>query len=429
MQPAAAEEKTHPLRWWILLMLFLAMTVNILDRQVLSLVAPVLRDQLHLSNTQYGTIVFAFLLGMTLGQIPVGMMLDRRGVRFGFPLIIAWWSAANMLHGLARTVAQFSVLRFLLGLGECGTYSGGAKVIGQWFPVRERALAAGLFNSGSLAGAIFAPPLIVFLTLRLGWPSAFLIPSLAGVLWILPWLKLYWEPWRHPRLSQEERGPYAPPGGRAGGSTPVWPLLAVPAVWGVILMRSFGGPVNHFYWYWLPEYLKRERGMSLEMIGLFAWLPFFSGGVGNIGGGWLSSKLIARGWPVDRARKTAMVLATGLCLLAVLVPAAPGAASALALICLAAMGINAFAANLMGTITDLFPQSLLARISGLTGVGDGAMSMVMMQLTGVVVDRYSYLPVFVAAGAFPLVSLASLLLLVRKIRPISLAEIYRERAE
>ena len=422
MSPLTEETPMPPLRWAILFLLFLAMTVNILDRQVLSLAAPVLRDELRLSNTQYGLIVFSFLLGMTLGQVPVGMMLDRLGARLGFPLILAWWSLANLAHAAARSVVQFGVLRFLLGTGECGTYSAGVKVIGQWFGERERALAAGLFNSGSLAGAILAPPLIVFLMLRFGWPAAFFVPSLAGLIWILPWLRLYWEPWRHPRLrggTSPARVAEAPRARRS-----VLPLLAVPAIWGVILMRSFGGPVTHFYWYWLPEYLRRERGMSLEMIGVLAWLPFFAGGVGNIGGGWFSSALIRRGWSLDRARKAAFLLATALCLAAVLVPLSPNAASALTLISLAALGINAIAANLMGLIADLFPQGILAQVSALTGVGDGTMSMLMMLLTGVVVDRYSYLPVFFAAGLLPLLCLASLLLLVRRVRPIPLTGLY-----
>ena len=402
------------LRWWILLLLFLAMTINLLDRQVLSLVAPVLRDQFHLSNTQLGVVFFSFLLGMTLGQIPVGMMHDRIGPRMGFCLIISWWSAANLLHSLARSVLQFGLLRFMLGLGECGVYSGGVKTIGQWFPVRERALAAGLFNSGSLLGAIIAPPLIVYLTTRLGWPYAFLLPSLTGLIWLWPWLALRWNPRTEPMVAA------------AAGRERVLPLLAMPAVWGVVLMRSFGGPVSHFYWNWLPEYLKRERGMSLQQIGWWAWLPFLAGGLGNIGGGWLSSHLIRRGWSVNGARKAAFFLATALCLAAVLVPAAHSAASAMALICVAVMGINAFAANLMGIIADLFPQRILAKVSALTGVGDGAMSMTMMLATGVVLDRASWAPVFIAAGLLPLLSLTSLLVLVGRVRPIPLGEIYRD---
>lgn len=408
------------LRWPILFLLFLAMTINILDRQVLSLVAPELRDQFRLSNTQYGTIVSCFLLGMTVAQIPIGAVMDRLGVRLGYSLIFLWWSAANALHMGARSAAQFSMLRFLLGVGEAGTYSGGVKAIGQWFPPEERALAAGLFNSGSLAGAVIAPPLVVYLMLNFGWRSAFLIPSLAGLVWLIPWLKIYWEPWRHPRLAagQEQRFSGGPVSGNGTKEPSFARLLRLRPVWGVVLMRAFGAPVTNFYWYWLPEYLKRERGMSLEMIGLFAWMPFFSGGIGNIGGGWLSGKLIARGWTVNRARKTVLTAAVALSLLAVLVPVTSSTTSAIALICIASLGINAFAANLMGLMTDLFPHSILARVSGLTGVGDGIMSMTTMQLTGVVVDRFSYLPVFAAAGVFPLISLASLLLLVGHVRPI-----------
>ena len=407
----------HPVRWWIIFLLFIAFTLNILDRQVLSLVAPVLREQLHLSNTQYGVIVFSFLLGMTLGQVPIGMLMDRKGARIGFSFIVTWWSGANFLHAFAGSLAQFSALRFLLGIGECGNYSGAVKVIGQWFPPKERALAAGLFNSGSLAGAVVAPPLVVWLTLRWGWQAAFLLPSVLGMLWILPWLRVYWEPWRHPSLSPAERAlaeEGKPPAIR--GPDRLLPLLRYSPVWGVVLIRAFGGPVTHFYWYWLPEYLKSERGMSMEMIGMFAWLPFFSGGVGQIGGGWFSSWLLRRGWSLNASRKTAFGAGVGLCLFALLVPAASHAAAAVAFICLASLGINACSATLVALQTDLFPQRVLARISSFSGVGDGFMSMIMMLATGVVVDRYSYLPVFIAAGVMPLIALTSLLVLVGKVR-------------
>jgi ACS family hexuronate transporter-like MFS transporter len=422
--PAIATD--HRVRWWILLLLFFAMEINILDRQVLSLVAPVLRDEFHLSNTDYGRILFCFLLGMTLGQIPVGMMMDRLGPRAGFCVIFVGWSAANLLHGFAATVVQFALLRLLLGLNECGAYSGGVKVIGQWFRPSERAFASGLFNSGSVIGAVLAPPLIVRLMGEFGWRGAFFIPSVVGLLWIVPWLLLYWEPWRHPRLKHigittdkavESVAPVT------GPQPSIWLLLTLAPVWGVVLIRAFGGPVTHFYWYWLPEYLKRERGMTLEAIGMFAWMPFLCGGIGNIGGGWLSSHLIRRGWTVNRARKTVFVMGGCLCLLAVTIPFAPSAGTAIAIICLASLGINAMAANLMGLIADLFPQQILARISGMTGVGDGIVSMLMMLLAGMVIDRFSYTPVFIAVGLLPVLSLTALMVLVGVIRPISLEEI------
>jgi ACS family hexuronate transporter-like MFS transporter len=415
------------LRWGILLLLVAAITINILDRQVLSLVAPVIRDEFGFSNTQYGVIVFCFLLGMMLGQVPAGTLMDRKGARLGFAVIVCWWSAANILHAFARSIFHFGFFRFLLGIGECGNYSGGIKVISQWFPPRERALAGGIFNSGTLLGAMIAPPVIVFLTLRFGWPNAFILPSLLGFLWLVAWLRVYHEPWRHPKLTEQQRLAFEQAAQRAevGAShLPIRPLLALSATWGVILMRTFAGPVSHFYWYWLPEYLRRERGMSLEMIGMVAWLPFLFGDIGNIGGGWFSSWLIRRNWSVDCARKTAIALSVVLCLAAVLVTLAPNVPWALVFICTATLGINAFAANLIGLLTDLFPERVLARVSGLTGVGDNGMGMIMMLLTGVVIDRFSYLPIFIAAGLLPLLAITCLFVLVGPVRRIPLTEIY-----
>jgi ACS family hexuronate transporter-like MFS transporter len=409
MLPVTPAVQPEGRRWWILGMLFAAIAINIFDRQVLSLVAPVLREQLHLSNTGYGFILFCFLLGMTVGQLPTGLLLDRKGPRAGFTILLLWWSLASLLHAFSRTVMQFGILRFALGTGESGLYSGGVKVIGQWFPIRERALAGGIFNSGSLLGAIVAPPVITYLILKHGWPAAFWAPSLLGMLWLFPWIAIY----RPPSLQLA-----APSEVSTGRMVSVPELLRCPSVWGVILMRTFGGPVSHFHWYWLPEYLRSARHMSLETIGLTAWMPFFSGGLGNIGGGWFSSYLIRRGWTVNRARKTAFFLGAFLCLAALLVPLAPGSASALALICVAALGINVIAANLIGLLTDLFPEHLLGRITGLTGVGDGFASMLMMLAAGAVIDRFSFVPVFVVVGLLPLLSIASLLLLVRRIEPV-----------
>lgn len=390
----------------ILALLFSAMAINILDRQVLSLVAPVLRDRFALSNFQYSTIVFCFLLGMTLGQLPAGTLMDRRGPRVGFSLTLAAWSMVNALHSLASGFVSFCGIRFLMGVAECGTYPGGVRVIGQHFPDQQRALAGGIFNAGSLAGSILAPPLIVAVLGAYGWQAAFIVPSAIGLLWLIPWLAWYREP----------VAPVTSPADTGVG----W-LFRERAAWGVMLMRACGGPVTSFYWYWLPEYLKRERGLSMEWIGAMGWLPFFFGGVGNIGGGFLSSWLMRRGWPVDRARKTAFGLAVALCLAAVAVPGASSAEMALALICVATMGINALAANLIGLVGDLFPVHLQARAMGMAGAGDGVVSMITTLATGWVVDRFSYAPIFAAAGILPMLSLVSLFGLVGRIERKELA--------
>ncbi len=376
-----------------------------LDRQVLSVVAPILRDTFHLSNTQYSYILFSFLLGLTLGQVPAGMLMDRRGARLGLTAILLWWSAANALHAIARTVASFSVLRFLLGLGECGNYSGGVKVISEWFPVRERALAGGIFNTGSVIGSLIAPYLVIRIATGYGWQSAFLLPSLLGLLWILPWLAVY------------RVGPLAPSREQAQRSVGV--LLGLRQVWGVMLVRALGGPVNHFYWYWLPEYLRRERNFSLQEIGVWAGLPFFFGGLGNVAGGWFSSLLIARGASPDRARKSAFLAAVALCLTSMAVPLCATGYQALALICAASFGIGAYAATWIGAVTDIFPGEVVARVTGIAGMGEGVANMILTLATGRVVDRYSYFPVFLGAGLLPVLGLLSLFAVVRRIEKVA----------
>jgi len=391
------------MRWRILALLAVSLTVNLVDRQVLSLVAPVMRDELSISNTGYGVIVASFLLGMTLFQIPAVMALDRVGARAGLALLVSLWSFVTCLHTWARSAIHFGALRFLLGMAECGNYSAGVKLIGRWFPAHQRALAGGIFNSGSIAGSILAPPLVVWLTLRYGWRNAFLLTASVGALWVVPWLLVYRGP--------EEVGSRARPRER----TPLRVHLRSRTVWTVVLMRALGGPVNHFYWYWLPEYLKRERDLSMEMIGLLAWLPFFFAGVGNVLGGWASGRLLARGWRLGSARRAVFCAGAACCLASMIVPLAPGAGWAIVLICLASFGIAAYAANLIGLITDLFPQRMLAEVTGIAGAGEGVTAMCTVLLTGMAVDRYSYLPVFLGAGILPLLGLFSLFVLQRPV--------------
>lgn len=413
---------TSTFRWWVLALLFLSIAVNLLDRQVLSVAAPLLRDTLGISATGYGRIVFAFMLGMSLMQLPAGMLLDRWGPRLGLSVLCVWWSSANMLHALARTVPQFAVCRFLLGMGECGNYSGGLKVIARWFPAEERALAAGIFSSGSLAGPILAVPLVTWLMLRFGWQMAFVATGSLGFAWALAWLLLY----RPPDSGRRNLVPPAsslrlsePPGVEQGatGEPSLRRLFQLRQTWGLLVMRALSGPVAQFYWYWLPEYLKRERHLSLATIGLIAWVPYFCGGVGNLAGGWLSGHLIRRGWRIDSSRKFMYVLSALLAALGGLVPLVSSTEVALVLICAAVLGINAGAAVFLASITDIFPERVIARVVGITGLGDGAMSMFLMLVTGIVVDRFSYLPVFLSSACAPIVAAIVFLLVVRRIEP------------
>lgn len=392
-------------RWGVLALLFASIAINLLDRQVLSVMAPLIRDELHITNTGYSYIVFCFLLGLTLAQVPAGIWLDRRGARVGLPVIMAVWSAANALHSLARAVWHFCFFRLMLGVGECGNYSAGVKVISQRFPPHERALAGGLFNSGSVIGAFLAPFVLVKLAAAFGWRMTFLLPSLLGLLWIVPWLIFYRDTDRPP----------------AATTRPAFlPLLRVRQVWGVMLMRALAGPVIHFYWYWLPEYLKRERHFSMETIGLLAGIPFLFAGLGNFAGGLLAQALMRRGASADATRKLAWTFGVVLCSLSVPVPYVPGEVAAVSLICAATFGMAVMVANHIGLLTDLFPSGILAGVTGLTGLCEGAVNMALTLATGAVVDAYGYNPVFAAAGVMPLLAFASLFVFIRRVEPVKL---------
>jgi ACS family hexuronate transporter-like MFS transporter len=320
---------------------------------------------------------------------------------------MAIWSAANALHGLARTVWHFCFFRLMLGVGECGNYSAGVKVISQRFPPQERALAGGLFNSGSVIGAFLAPFVLVKLSAAFGWRMTFLLPSVLGLLWIVPWLLFY---------RDAER-----PAGTDRAARPAFlPLLRIRQVWGVMLMRALAGPVIHFYWYWLPEYLKRERHFSMETIGLLAGIPFLFAGLGNFAGGLLAQSLMRRGVGVDTTRKAAWTFGVALCSLSILVPLVDGEFTAVALICAATFGMAVMVANHIGLLTDLFPSGILAGVTGLTGLCEGLINMALTLATGAVVDAYGYEPVFAAAGIMPLLAFASLFVFIRQVEPVKL---------
>ncbi|MCL4401317.1 MAG: MFS transporter [Acidobacteria bacterium] len=400
-------------RWTILALLLSVTIINFVDRQSLSIVAPLLRESLRLSNTDYGIIVAAFQMGMMLAEFPMGWLMDRRGVKFGLTFAVAWWSVGNIMHAFGRSMLQFSLLRFWLGTGECGNYSGGIKLVSQWFPVRERALAVGVFNGGSMLGSIIAPPLLVVLTLNFGWHAAFLLPGAMGLVWVLLWRRVYRAPEDHPGISAAERA-YIIEGRETASAAPPSnrELLGLRQTWALMLCRLLAGPVVQFYIYWLPEYLYRERGLSLKAIGLFAWVPFLFGDIGSIAGGWVAGRLIRAGFSVTSTRRITMIFGGACCLLSFAVAAAHTVTGALTGICAVLLGHTFFAANMFAAISDVFPNNAVGRVTALTGIAGGLSGMLFPLLTGVLVDRFSYLPVFSLAAVMPLAACAVLFLMV-----------------
>ncbi len=384
----------------MLALLFLVTVINFVDRQTLSVTAPVLREQFHLSNVAYGRIVSAFMLGMMLGEFPVGWIMDRWGVRQGLSWAVLWWSLATGLHAVARSALQFSIFRFWMGTGECGNFSAGMKVVAEWFPARERAFAAGVFNAGSMIGSVIAPPAIVFLTLRFGWRTGFLLPAALGALWVLLWRALYRPLRDHPGITAAERE-YIGAAAVASPRPPSGILLHRKQAWGLMCCRFLVGPVIQFYWFWLPAYLHQSRGFSLADIGMFAWIPFLFGDLGSVGGGWLSGFLMRRGIGLKAARLAVMFAGAACCALSVCVAWASSAAVALFFICFVMLGHTGLSANMFAAISDIFPDAAVGRVTGMTGIAGGLSGILFPLLTGVLVDRFSYTPVFLIAAFMP----------------------------
>lgn len=406
-------------RWWILGLLFLVTLINFVDRMTLAVVAPILRDTFQLSNQAYGAIVSSFFFGMMIGEFPMGWLMDRRGPRFGLSFAVIWWSIANALHAFGQSKWHFGLLRFWMGTGECGNFPGGVKVVGQWFPPQERALAIGIFNGASLIAGSITPLLITFIMLRLGWQAAFLLPSLIGMLWVLAWHKFYRAPQQHPRLTEAEHqfinaGREAEPGGEPGSLE----LLKLPQVWGLMLCRLLVGPVIQFYLFWLPEYLYRSRGLTYAAIGIVAALPPLFGDVGSVGGGWMAGWLIKRGWTVMAARKAVMGAGAALCALSVVVVLAQTPVIWGAALCLVYLGHYALSANMFAAVTDLIPSAAVARVTALTGIAGGLSGTLFPLLTGWLVDKVSFQPVFFIAALMPAAGVLVLFLLAGKRRVI-----------
>src|ERR1700728_1225151 len=389
-------------RWFVLGLLLTVTIINFIDRQTVSVLAPVLRQVLHLSNSQYGRIVSAFQFGMMSAELPMGSLMDRWGVRLGLTAAVLWWSGATGLQAFVRSGTQLGVARFCMGTGECGNYSGGIKAVFQLFSPKQRTLAIGIFNGGSMIGATIATAVIVYLTLHFGYQKAFLASAFLGVIWAPVW----WFSYRDRPSDLDSGSPRIPLAELLGGSS----------VWAVMLCRFFIGPVMQFYWYWIPSYLYGVRHMSLAQIGLVAWIPFLFGDIGGIAGGWAAGWLQSRGVGIYSVRRITMYSSSALCAASLAVPYVQGAAAAFALIGVAMFADNFLSANMFGSVTDLFPDHAVGRATGLTGVAGGLSGLLFPILTGVLVDRVSYTPVFLFVAFMPLVGTALLFILGRRYR-------------
>ncbi len=391
--------RTPRISWVLCGLLFVATALSFLDRQVLSVLAPVLTAEFGLSNTVYGRVVFAFVLSYTIMFSVGGRLMDRLGVPLGMALALGVWSAASAAHALAAGAMGLGIARFFLGFGEGACFPAATKGATEWFPLEKRALAIGIANGGSAFGAVLAPPLTAWAAGRFGWRGAFLATGGLGLAWLAAWTLSLRGASGNPAL-----GLSAP-----RRSVPLRQLLVRRKLWHVLMARFFFDPVFYFYMFWIPQYLSRERGFSLDEIGDHFWIPFLALGVSNIASGRLSDTLVRKGWPPRKARATLLGIAallTPVSWLAVLAPT-PGWAIALMSGLMLAHGL--WISNFLAFLSDEFPSQAIATVTGLSGTAGGIAGMLSSLAVGAVVDCYSFVPVFAASGVVYPVALIILL--------------------
>lgn len=424
--PAVAEtagQRIGRYRWVICALLFFATTVNYVDRQVLGILAKDLKLEIGWTEVDYGNIVAAFNAAYAFGLLLAGRLMDRIGTRAGYALAIVWWSLAAMAHALARTPFGFGVARAALGIGEAGNFPAAIKTVAEWFPKKERAFATGIFNAGSNVGAIVAPLTVPWIASHpsLGWRWAFIITGAIGFVWLIFWLPMYRRPEKHAKVSAAELAhiqsdPPDPPAQKI----PWVRLIPHRQTSAFAIGKYLTDPIWWFYLYWIPNFFRDQHKLDLLSVGPPLIAIYLIADVGSVGGGWLSSAFIKRGWTINRARKTAMLI----CALAVTpIVFASNVKSlwvAVGLIGLAAAAHQGWSANLFTTTSDMFPRRAVGSVVGIGGMAGALGGATMAVATGYILEStgQNYSIVFMIAGTAYLLALAIIHLLAPQLAPV-----------
>lgn len=409
-------------RWWIAGVIYVSMAMNYLDRQVLSVLAPEIRSEFRLTNSQYAHIVFGFQLAYMISSTAGGRLADVIGVRASYAFMMAFWSAASAVHGLATGFKSLLACRLLLGLGEGGSFPTAVKALSEWFPRKERATATGFINASLSLGGILAPPLTAFVALRFGWRIAFVVTGAVGFVWLAVWIPFYRKPAVHPQVGdaelvwiQADTVTERP----SEATMRALDLLRFPQIWGLLVARFIADSPWQFYMFWFPEYLVRVRGMSLGEIGLVAWMPFLFGAIGGVAGGFTSDRMIRRGRSPVFARKSIMAVSAALLPAGILAVLAPSGTWAVIFVCVAALGHVSWVSNAQTLPADVLPPRVVGTIVGLSQTSGYLGNLGATLATGYLLDHFSYFPVFCAAGVMHPLATVVLLLTFRRLRRLA----------
>lgn len=408
-------------RWVICALLFFASTINYIDRQVIGLLKPTLQGEIGFNEIQYSWIVFSFQTAYAIGMLGIGWVMDKIGTRKGFSLAIVLWSIAAMGHALARSVMGFSVARFALGLGEAGNFPAAIKTVAEWFPKKERALATGIFNSGTNIGALVTPLLVPVITIAWGWRWTFILTGAIGFIWLVFWLILYRRPEEHPRLSKSEFEYIRSDPPESVKKIPWARLFPHRQTWAFAVGKFMTDPIWWVYLFWLPDFFYKNHGLQLKDFGLPLATIYIIADIGSIGGGWLSSKLIKRGWSINAGRKTTMLICAVAVIPIIFAAQTTSLWTAVLLLGLATAAHQGWSANMYTIASDMFPRRAVGSVVGIGGMAGAVGGMLIARVVGEILERTgSYVPIFIIAGSAYLVALLIIHLLAPRLEPANI---------
>ena len=409
-------------RWTICALLFFATTINYMDRQVIALLKPTLQSQFGWTEIGYSNIVLAFQVAYAAGLLAMGRVVDRLGTRSGFSLAVLIWSIAAMAHAAARSVLQFAMVRFALGLGESGNFPASIKTVAEWFPTKERALATGIFNSGANIGALVTPLVVPWITYRFGWQGAFLGTGALGLIWIAAWWVLYSRPEDHRGVSPGELGHIrSDPSEEEPRKLPLRDLVNHREAWAIALGRLFTDPIWYIFLFWAPDFLSRRFGLDLRAMALPLFFVYSGATVGSIAGGWISSSLLRHGWTLNKSRKTALLICAFAVAPVVFAASTTRLWFAVAAVALAVGAHQGWSANMYTLVSDMFPRAAVGSVVGFASMAGAIGGMCAAKAVGYILQwTGSYVTIFYIAGSAYLFAFVLVQALAPQIKPVAM---------
>lgn len=393
----------------VVALLLAATTINYIDRQTLSVLAPLLQKELHISSLQYSYAVNSFLIVYAPMYLLMGRVLDRLGSRRGMGLAVVWWSVAEILHGAVVGIKTLCLFRAMLAIGEAAIIPGGVKAVAEWFNPKQRGVAIGTFETGLSLGPIIAPPMVVWIALRYSWREAFVWTGIMGLVWAVPWMLFYRVPTASTSVPKStEKLPVASAGINWAD------LFTSKRAWAVGVGRFFSDPIWYFYLFWLPKYMADSKGLSIKLIGELAWIPYVASLLGSLTGGAFSSWLVKRGAAPVKARMQALLVGTILVTFGVFSIYLNNVILVMTVISVGNYAMQFWGGNLDTLPTDLFPSRQVAQVVGFGGLMGAVGGILFTASTGYAVTHYSYTPVWIASGVVYPVGLLIMYLLLRE---------------